>query len=212
MTDVATISLKVNTSDLERGEQKLNSFKDAADKASSSTNKFTSQSENQAAASATMAKEIDRVHKSIAELAAKEQRATATSRTLAAEQDKVAEAFFKQIDAIKRNATATEQLTKIQAEARKARQSEKLDLESYRSILSDIIGKKKQMAEADAKQAASGQAFLARLKDQLATQNLSRNELLKHRAAQLGVSSAAEIYINKLKETGKATKGLSGKK
>ncbi|MGJ0629981.1 phage tail tape measure protein, partial [Xenorhabdus bovienii] len=211
MTDVATISLKVNTSDLERGEQKLNSFKDAADKASSSTNKFTSQSENQAAASAAMAKEIDRVHKSIAELAAKEQRATATSRTLAAEQDKVAEAFFKQIDAIKRNATATEQLTKIQAEARKARQSEKLDLESYRSILSDIIGKKKQMAEADAQQAASGQAFLARLKDQIATQNLSRNELLKYRAAQLGVSSAADIYINKLKETSKATKGLSGK-
>ncbi|AOM40164.1 phage tail tape measure protein [Xenorhabdus hominickii] len=211
MTDVATISLKVNTSDLERGEQKLNSFKDAADKASSSTNKFTSQSDNQAAASAAMAKEIDRVHRSIAELAAKEQRATATSRTLAAEQDKVAEAFFKQIDAIKRNATATEQLTKIQAEARKARQSEKLDLESYRNILSDIIGKKKQMAEADAKQGAAGQAFLARLKDQLATQNLSRNELLKHRAAQLGVSSAAEIYINKLKETSKETGNLSGK-
>ncbi|MCP9269847.1 phage tail tape measure protein [Xenorhabdus sp. XENO-1] len=211
MTDVATISLKVNTSDLERGEQKLNSFKDAADKASSSTNKFTSQSENQAAASAAMAKEIDRVHKSIAELAAKEQRAAASTKVLAAEQDKVAEAFFKQIDAIKRNATATEQLTKIQAEARKARQSEKLDLESYRSILSDIIGKKKQMAEADAKQAASGQAFLARLKDQLATQNLSRNELLKYRAAQLGVSSAADIYINKLKETSKETGNLSGK-
>ncbi|MDE9528070.1 phage tail tape measure protein, partial [Xenorhabdus bovienii] len=211
MTDVATISLKVNTSDLERGEQKLNSFKDAADKASSSTNKFTSQSENQAAASAAMAKEIDRVHRSIAELAAKEQRAAASTKVLAAEQDKVAEAFFKQIDAIKRNATATEQLTKIQAEARKARQSEKLDLESYRSILSDIIGKKKQMAEADAKQAAAGQAFLARLKDQLATQNLSRNELLKYRAAQLGVGSAADIYINKLKETSKETGNLSGK-
>ncbi|MDE1479691.1 phage tail tape measure protein [Xenorhabdus bovienii] len=211
MTDVATISLKVNTSDLERGEQKLNSFKDAADKASSSTNKFTSQSENQAAASAAMAKEIDRVHRSIAELAAKEQRAAASTKVLATEQDKVAESFFKQIDAIKRNATATEQLTKIQAEARKARQSEKLDLESYRSILSDIIGKKKQMAEADAKQAAAGQAFLARLKDQLATQSLSRNELLKHRAAQLGVSSAADIYINKLKETSKETGNLSGK-
>lgn len=211
MTDVATISLKVNTSDLERGEQKLNSFKDAAEKASSSTDKLANQSKKSAAASAEMAKEIDRIHKSIADLAAKEQRAATASKTLAAEQDKVAESFFKQIDAIKRNATATEQLSKIQTEARKARQSEKLDLESYRNILSDIIGKKKQMAEADAKQSAAGQAFITRLKDQLATQNLSRNELLKYRAAQLGVSSAAEIYINKLKETGKATKGLSGK-
>ncbi|SFU43914.1 phage tail tape measure protein [Xenorhabdus koppenhoeferi] len=211
MTDVATISLKVNTSDLERGEQKLNSFKDAAEKASNSTSKLSSESEKNASASAAMAKEIDRVHRSIAELAAKERQTASASKVLAAEQDKVAEAFFKQIDAIKRNATATEQLTKIQAEARKARQSEKLDLESYRNILSDIIGKKKQMADADAKQSAAGQMFLARLKDQLATQNLSRNELLRHRAAQLGVSSAAEIYINKLKETGKATNGLSGK-
>ncbi|PHM50581.1 phage tail tape measure protein [Xenorhabdus sp. KK7.4] len=211
MTDVATISLKVNTSDLERGEQKLNSFKNAADKASGSTNKFASQSEKSAVASAAMAKEIDRVHKNVSDLAIKEQKAAASAKALAAEQDKVAEAFFKQIDAIKRNATSTEQLTKIQAEARKARKSEKLDLESYRNILSDIIGKKKQMAEADAKQAAAGQAFLTRLKDQIATQSLSRNELLRYRAAQLGVSSAADIYIGKLKETSKETKGLSGK-
>ncbi|PHM42338.1 phage tail tape measure protein [Xenorhabdus szentirmaii] len=211
MTDVATISLKVNTSDLERGEQKLNSFKDAAEKASNATGQLTGQSEKQSAASAAMAKEIDRIHKSIADLATKERQAASASKTLAAEQDKVAESFFKQIDAIKRNATASEQLTKIQAAARKARQSEKLDLESYRNILSDIIGKKKQMADADAKQSAAGQMFLARLKDQLATQNLSRNELLRHRAAQLGVSSAAEIYINKLKETSKATGDLDGK-
>ncbi|MBD2803708.1 phage tail tape measure protein [Xenorhabdus sp. ZM] len=211
MTDVATISLKVNTSDLERGEQKLNSFKDAAEKASNATGQLTGQSEKQSAASAAMAKEIDRIHKSIEDLATKERQAASASKTLAAEQDKVAESFFKQIDAIKRNATASEQLTKIQAAARKARQSEKLDLESYRNILSDIIGKKKQMADADAKQSAAGQMFLARLKDQLATQNLSRNELLRHRAAQLGVSSAAEIYINKLKETSKATGDLDGK-
>ncbi|PHM46627.1 phage tail tape measure protein [Xenorhabdus miraniensis] len=218
MTDVATISLKVNTADLERGEQKLNSFSDAADKASSSTNKLSSQSEKNAAASAAMAKEIDRMHRSIAELAAEERKAAPISKNLAAEQDKVAEAFFKQIDAVKRNATATEQLTKIHADARKARQAEKLDLESYRNIISDIVGKKKQMVEVDAKQAevdakrsAAGQMFLARLKDQLATQNLSRNELLKHRAAQLGVSSAADIYINKLKETSKETGNLSGK-
>ncbi|WP_340617523.1 phage tail tape measure protein [Xenorhabdus entomophaga] len=211
MTDVATISLKVNTSDLERGEQKLNSFKDAADKASNSTDKLTSQSEKSAAASAEMAKELDQVNKNVAASVAKKQNAALASKKLAAEQDKVAEAFFKQIDAIKRNSTATEQLTKIQAEARKARQSEKLDLESYRNILSDIVGKKMRMAEADAKQVAASQVFLTRLKDQLATQNLSRNELLRYRAAQLGVSSAADIYINKLKETGKATNDLSGK-
>ncbi|HGJ5904402.1 MAG TPA: hypothetical protein ACHBY5_12510, partial [Arsenophonus apicola] len=32
MTDIATISLKVNTADLERGEQKLKSFQGTAEK------------------------------------------------------------------------------------------------------------------------------------------------------------------------------------
>ncbi|MBI6548706.1 hypothetical protein [Xenorhabdus lircayensis] len=85
MTDVATISLKVITSDLERGEQKLNSFSGAAEKAGNSTNKLANQSEKQAAASAEMAKEIDRTHRSIAELAAKERQAASASKVLAAE-------------------------------------------------------------------------------------------------------------------------------
>ncbi|EQB98407.1 hypothetical protein [Photorhabdus temperata] len=45
------------------------------------------------------------------------------------------------------------------------------------------------------------QAFLAKLRDEVATQNMSRQELLKYRAAQLNVSSAADIYIKKTIES-----------
>lgn len=51
-------------------------------------------------------------------------------------------------------------------------------------------------AEAQATQAKA--RFLSQLKTQLATQRLSREEILRTRAAQLGLSDAAEIYIRKL--------------
>ncbi|NHB94450.1 hypothetical protein C5469_20855 [Photorhabdus cinerea] len=53
------------------------------------------------------------------------------------------------------------------------------------------------------------QAFLAKLRDEVATQNMSRQELLKYRAAQLNVSSAADIYIKKLSKVGNATHDFS---
>ncbi|MEQ2018673.1 phage tail tape measure protein [Photorhabdus bodei] len=53
------------------------------------------------------------------------------------------------------------------------------------------------------------QAFLAKLRDEVATQNMSRQELLKYRAAQLNVSSAADIYIKKLSKAGNATHDFS---
>ncbi|MCW7764317.1 phage tail tape measure protein [Photorhabdus luminescens] len=53
------------------------------------------------------------------------------------------------------------------------------------------------------------QAFLSKLRDEVATQNMSRQELLKYRAAQLNVSSAADIYIKKLSKVGNATHDFS---
>ncbi|MCN6062851.1 phage tail length tape measure family protein, partial [Escherichia coli] len=38
--------------------------------------------------------------------------------------------------------------------------------------------------------------------------NLSSSELLRAKAAQLGVSSAAEVYIRKMEQAGKATHSL----
>lgn len=48
--------------------------------------------------------------------------------------------------------------------------------------------------------------FIQRLKEQVATQNLSREQMLRYQASQLGVSSSAEIYIRRLSESSKETK------
>ncbi|ELT9934432.1 phage tail length tape measure family protein, partial [Escherichia coli] len=51
-------------------------------------------------------------------------------------------------------------------------------------------------------------AFIRRLKEQVSAQNLSSTELLRAKAAQLGVSSAAEVYISKMEKAGKVTHSL----
>lgn len=51
-------------------------------------------------------------------------------------------------------------------------------------------------------------AFIRQLKEQATRQNLSSSELLRAKAAQLGVSSAAEVYIRKMEQAGKATHSL----
>ncbi|HDD9963371.1 TPA: phage tail tape measure protein [Escherichia coli] len=49
---------------------------------------------------------------------------------------------------------------------------------------------------------------IRQLKEQATRQNLSSSELLRAKAAQLGVSSAAEVYIRKMEQAGKATHSL----
>ncbi|MCH5496511.1 hypothetical protein L4B25_30165, partial [Salmonella enterica subsp. diarizonae serovar 16:z10:e,n,x,z15] len=50
--------------------------------------------------------------------------------------------------------------------------------------------------------------FIRRLKEQTAAQSLSRAELLRVKAAELGVSSAADVYIRKLDTATKSTHAL----
>ncbi|EHW9653767.1 phage tail length tape measure family protein, partial [Salmonella enterica subsp. enterica serovar Typhimurium] len=50
--------------------------------------------------------------------------------------------------------------------------------------------------------------FIRRLKEQTAVQGLSRTELLRVKAAELGVSSAADVYIRKLDTATKSTHAL----
>jgi phage-related minor tail protein len=53
-------------------------------------------------------------------------------------------------------------------------------------------------------QAAAQQQFITSLQDQVATRGLKPDELLKYRAAQLGVSEEADTLIAQLTKTGKA--------
>ena len=58
------------------------------------------------------------------------------------------------------------------------------------------------------KSAAARTRFLSQLKQQVAEQKLSGIELLRMKAAQVGASDAAEVYIRKLEAAKVATHGL----
>jgi len=67
----------------------------------------------------------------------------------------------------------------------------------------------KEAAQADKVATVAKENFLKKLKEQVATQGMSRQEQLQYRAAQLGVSSSADIYIKKIDESSKALHGFS---
>lgn len=69
------------------------------------------------------------------------------------------------------------------------------------------ISREVERAENSATQAK--QRFINKLKEQVTQQNLSRTEMLRVQAAQLGVSSSADIYIRKLEKQNVALKGVT---
>ncbi|HAK7242447.1 TPA: phage tail tape measure protein, partial [Salmonella enterica] len=66
----------------------------------------------------------------------------------------------------------------------------------------------RELAEAEALATQKKTQFIRSLKEQAAAQNLSRAELLRVKAAELGVSSAADVYIRKLDTATKSTHEL----
>lgn len=51
--------------------------------------------------------------------------------------------------------------------------------------------------------------FLRKIKEQVITQNMSKQELLQYKATQLGVSSSADVYIKKINESSDAVHSFS---
>ncbi|EGG4254085.1 phage tail tape measure protein, partial [Salmonella enterica] len=76
------------------------------------------------------------------------------------------------------------------------------------ALISDVTAKKYLMAAADEQATQSKNRFIQSLKRKVTTQQLSRAELLRVKAAELGVSSAADVYICKLDTATKSTHAL----
>jgi lambda family phage tail tape measure protein len=194
MSDIATISLRVNTSELEKGTQELDKFGSAAGVAAKSADGLGS--------------DIDEVHKRVAEFRKRLEESTISARNSGKAQDALAESFMKQIDSIKTAGDATERLASISASLRAARRAGNIDEQNYLSLISDISRKQSEAAKTEQATAAAREIFVKKLKDQVATQKLSREELLRYRATQLGVSSTAEIYIQTLEKSNTGTQKL----
>ncbi|MDC5894562.1 phage tail tape measure protein [Proteus mirabilis] len=122
------------------------------------------------------------------------------------QQDANTEKYFKQIEAVKGLSGGTSALRTIQAQLNQEVKKGTIHQQDYRTLISAITSESMKLRREEESLTQQKTRFIQKLKEQIATQNLSREQMLRYQASQLGVSSSAEIYIRRLSESSKETK------
>lgn len=162
----------------------------------------------QSDAVAQLAREADEAREKAVALNQKLRDEAAQSAAVAQAQDLAAAAFFRQLDSVKQLSGGLQELQRIQSQVQHAKNNGDISQQDYLALISDVTAKKYLMAAADEQATQSKNRFIQSLKRQVTTQQLSRAELLRVKAAELGVSSAADVYIRKLDTATKSTHAL----
>ncbi|WP_392738380.1 phage tail tape measure protein [Serratia ureilytica] len=147
---------------------------------------------------AAQALAVEDTHKRVADYSRRLQSSQSQATALAREQDGLTASFFRQIDGVKQLDGSLQQLRAIQARIREARKAGNISQNDYLTLVTHTTAKVKELSAAEAQAGRDKARFIQQLKSQVATQQLSRTEMLRFRAAQLGVGDAADIYIRKL--------------
>nr|WP_258230897.1 phage tail tape measure protein [Salmonella enterica] len=159
----------------------------------------------QSDAVAQLAREADEAREKAVALNQKLRAEAAQSAAVAQAQDLAAAAFFRQLDSVKQLSGGLQELQRIQSQVQHAKNNGDISQQDYLALISDVTAKKYLMAAADEQATQSKNRFIQSLKRQVTTQQLSRAELLRVKAAELGISSAADVYIRKLDTATKST-------
>lgn len=159
-------------------------------------------------AMAQLAREVDEAREKAVALNQKLRAEAVQSAAVAQAQDLAAAAFFRQLDSVKQLSGGLQELQRIQSQVQHAKNNGDISQQDYLALISDVTAKKHLMAAADEQAAQSKNRFIQSLKQQVTTQQISRAELLRVKAAELGVSSAADVYIRKLDTAAKSTHAL----
>ncbi|VFS60041.1 Phage-related minor tail protein [Leminorella grimontii] len=208
MTEVSSIVLRADVADIQRASSELDKFQQSAEKSAKAADSFGDSNKTASSKTDELTESVNETHRKMREFAERLRASEIASASLGAKQDKLAESLFKQIDAIKSVEGATARLNAIQAEIGQSRRKGALDEGNYATLLAETRTKLSQVEKAETVLGQVRVNFLSRLKEQVAAQRLSKDELLRYKAAQLGVSSSAEIYIKKLSESNGALNRL----
>ncbi|EDV7107462.1 phage tail tape measure protein [Salmonella enterica subsp. enterica] len=155
-----------------------------------------------------VAHRIDITQRNIEALNQKLREEQAQAAAVAQAQDAAAAAFYRQIDSVKQLSGGLQELQRIQAQVNQAKGRGDISQGDYLALVSETAAKTRELSDAEALATQKKAQFIRRLKEQAAAQNLSRAELLRVKAAELGVSSAADVYIRKLDTATKSTHEL----
>ncbi|EBJ7453140.1 phage tail tape measure protein [Salmonella enterica] len=155
-----------------------------------------------------VAQRVDMTQRNIEALNQKMREEQARAAAVAQAQDAAAAAFYRQIDSVKQLSGGLQELQRIQAQVRQAKGRGDISQGDYLALVSETARKTRELTDAEALATQKKTQFIRSLKEQAAAQNLSRAELLRVKAAELGVSSAADVYIRKLDTAAKSTHAL----
>lgn len=155
-----------------------------------------------------VSRSVDETHRRVTELNQRMRENDGQAAALARRQDELAASFFRQIDGVRQLNGETQSLANVQARFRAARAQGNITQQDYLALISRTTARQKELQIVEEKSAAARTRFLSQLKQQVAEQKLSGTELLRMKAAQVGASDAAEVYIRKLEAAKVATHGL----
>lgn len=117
--------------------------------------------------------------------------------------------YDAQMDALQKYNKGLEEAQAIRQRLNRDLQNGLLAGKEYATLQNRIGGIIKTTTRAEEEQTQAKQRFINKLKEQVTQQNLSRTEMLRIQAAQLGVSSSADVYIRKLEKQNVALKGVT---
>ncbi|MEQ4644685.1 phage tail tape measure protein [Providencia vermicola] len=193
MTDIATISLEVRTSDLERGTQKLKEFGSTAEKVNDSTQDLNEQFKRGVDTQKKATQAAEKQRKELHELLNQLNPTNKAFERLDEWQEKLSSASKKGMLPTDQFRDYNNILEQMRDKLQKMHMS--LTVEGQALLAQEAATNK-------AKQAAD--EFLQSLKNQTDVLGKTKTEILELKAAQMGVSQQAAPMIAKLKEQEKA--------
>lgn len=215
MSDIATIALRVNTSELERGNKALDDFKGSAAGAAKGADDFGNSTKGAGKVTADAAREINEIHQRVrafTEAQRQNQGSTKSASQATVQQQQELQNLLNRISPVNR---ALNDLDDLQTSLSKHRSN--LDTETYarfnaildttRTKLSQVMesetaeGRARQEQAQNAERAAVSQkSFLQSLNDQVVAFKSSKADIAEYRAAQMGISQQAAPIIARLRE------------
>lgn len=192
----------------ERAEARVKRFEESQKQAASAMVIQTQAVVKHAQGHVSLAEDVERARLRMEALSRQMREEQVQAAALAAAQDKMAAAFYRQIDSVKQASAGLQELQRIQQQIRQARNSGGIAQQDYLALISEVTAKTRVLTQAEETATRQKTAFIRQLKEQIIRQKMTTTELLRAKAAQLGCSSAAEVYIRKMEKAGNATHSL----
>ncbi|EHV2460275.1 phage tail tape measure protein [Escherichia coli] len=184
----------------ERAEARMKRFEESQKQAASATVIQTQAVVKHAQGHVSLAEDVERARLRMEALSRQMREEQVQAAALAAAQDKMAAAFYRQIDSVKQASAGLQELQRIQHQIRQARNSGGIAQQDYLALISEVTAKTRVLTQAEETATRQKTAFIRQLKEQTSRQKMTTTELLRAKAAQLGCSSAAEVYIRKMEK------------